>query len=107
MTKIKFMVEDGKITFSKGRGHFSIPLVDECLWIVDMGSTTGALIVKRYRVVECTPFLKRYFIGKKIKEAREIIENKGWGLKVIERENNNEIRELFERNFNKQTHITF
>lgn len=101
MTKIKFVVEDDKITFSKGRGSFSMPLVDECLWVVNMGSSTGALIIKRYRVVECTPFLNRYFMGKKIKEAREIIENKGWTLNIVDRENNNEIRELFKRNFNK------
>ena len=77
MTKVKFIVEDDKIIFSKGRGSFSMPLDDECLWIVNMGSTTGALIIKRYRVVECSPFLKKYFIGKTIKESKEIIKDKG------------------------------
>jgi len=101
MSKAKFIIEDNKITFSKGKGVFSMPLNDECLWVVDNGFSIGGLIIKRYRVINCTPFLKEDFIGKKIKEAKKIIKDRKWKMTVIEGKDNNEIQKIFKRDFNK------
>ena len=81
MTQLEFTIEDGGIKFSKYKPNYSS--YSKQIWIIDMGSTTGTLEVRGHRVVECSPFLKRYFEGKKIKETKELIEKKGWKLKNI------------------------